>query len=129
MSQVLRGGRRRLGRDPDRRLRRGAVPLLVTGALSLRADLGVSVDALGVRGHAQAVLVADLDADVAADAGQVLDRPVALLAGDGDRGRRAASRAEHAVVARLHVELDRPAGALEPRADLVWVAPRGRLGE
>src|ERR1035437_9750461 len=74
------GRRSARGRLRDSRLRRRAAPLLVTGALALRADLGVGVDALGVRGHAQAVLVADLDADVAAYAGQVLDRPYAVFA-------------------------------------------------
>src|SRR5450759_5830454 len=101
------------------------MPLFVPGSRVAGGGLGAEVHPGRLHRHVKAVLVADVDADAAGDAAELLDGEGAILPRDRERDRGAASRTQAAEDARVQVELDGPARAREVRADLAGVATRG----
>src|SRR5450759_5801043 len=81
------------------------MPFLVPGSWGAEHRAGLEMDPGRLHRHVEAVLVADVDADAAGDAAELLDGEGAILPRDRERDRGAASRAQAAEDAGVQVEL------------------------
>jgi uncharacterized protein (TIGR00730 family) len=95
----------------------------------VRSGEARGVDPRGSRGQAQGVPAADIDADPAGEATQIIELDLGLVASHAQRYGGAPARAKTAVVASVEIEFQLATGAVEGRPDGLGIATGSRTVE